>query len=42
MAEQLIAVGLGFIVLAWIIQAYSAFSQKKGLGVLRSYNSLES
>lgn len=30
MAEQLVAVGLGFIVLAWIIQAYSAFSQKKG------------
>ncbi len=30
MAEQLVAVGLGFVVLAWIIQAWSAFSQKKG------------
>ncbi|MFA5412675.1 MAG: hypothetical protein WC350_05005 [Candidatus Micrarchaeia archaeon] len=30
MVEQLVTVGLGFIVLAWIIQAYSAFVSKKG------------
>ena len=30
MVEQLVAVGLGFIVLAWIVQAYFAFSAKKG------------
>lgn len=30
MVEQLVAVGLGFIVLAWIVQAYFAFSSKKG------------
>jgi len=30
MVEQLTAVGLGFIVLAWIVQACHAFSTKKG------------
>lgn len=30
MAEQLVAVGFGFLVLAWIVQAYSAFISKKG------------
>lgn len=29
MAEQLVAVGLGFIVLAWVVQAYSSFVSKK-------------
>lgn len=30
MVEQLVAVGLGFIVLAWIVQAYHSFFSKKG------------
>lgn len=30
MVEQLFAVGLGFIVLAWAVQAYFAFISKKG------------
>ena len=30
MVEQLVAVGIGFIVLAWIVQAYFSFISKKG------------
>jgi len=30
MVEQLVAVGLAFIVLAWIVQAYFAFISRKG------------
>ena len=30
MVEQLVAVGLGFILLGWIVQAYFAFSSRKG------------
>lgn len=33
MVEQLATVGLGFILLGWIVQAYSAFSSRKGKGV---------